>query len=85
MFRAGAESTASEHATRLGAMQAAARNIDEHLDEMNAEYRRVRQQFITEELLDVVAGFEALTSAERATIDRDLTAFEAAAPRAQRC
>lgn len=63
LFRAGAESAASEHATRLAAMQAAERNIDEHLDEMNGAYRQRRQALITEELLDVVAGFEALTAA----------------------
>lgn len=61
IFRAGAESLASEHATRLMAMQAAERNIDERLDEMNGRFRRMRQQSITEELLDVVAGFESLT------------------------
>ena len=63
LFRAGAESAASEHAARLAAMQAAERNIEDHLTEMNAAYRRVRQASITEELLDVVAGFEALESA----------------------
>lgn len=62
LFRAGAESAASEHATRLAAMQAAERNIEEHLGEMHAAYRRKRQDSITEELLDVVAGFETLTS-----------------------
>lgn len=62
LFRAGAESAASEHATRLAAMQAAERNIDDHLDEMNGAYRHRRQALITEELLDVVAGFEALTT-----------------------
>ncbi len=61
IFRAGAESLASEHATRLMAMQAAERNIDERLEEMNGRFRRMRQQSITEELLDVVAGFESLT------------------------
>jgi F-type H+-transporting ATPase subunit gamma len=61
IFRAGVESIASEHATRLASMQAAERNIDEHLDEMNAEFRRKRQQTITEEMMDVVAGYEALT------------------------
>ncbi len=65
LFRAGAESAASEHATRLAAMQAAERNIEERLEEMNADYRRKRQDSITEELLDLVAGFEALNRAER--------------------
>lgn len=60
VFRAGVESLASEHATRLASMQAAERNIDERLEEMHGDYRRRRQQAITEELLDVVAGAEAL-------------------------
>jgi len=59
LFRAGAESAASEHAARLSAMQAAERNIEDHLGEMNAAFRRKRQESITAELLDVVAGFEA--------------------------
>jgi F-type H+-transporting ATPase subunit gamma len=65
LFRAAAESAASEHATRLAAMQAAERNIEERLGEMNADYRRKRQDSITEELLDLVSGFEALKPAER--------------------
>lgn len=62
LFRAAAESAASEHATRLVSMQAAERNIEEHLEEMSMSYRRKRQESITEELLDVVAGFEALAT-----------------------
>ena len=65
VFRALAASLASEHATRLAAMQAAERNIEEHLATMNADYRRRRQEAITEELLDVVAGFEALAPARQ--------------------
>lgn len=60
LFRAGAESAASEHAMRLMAMQAAERNIKDNLDELHAGYRRQRQESITAELLDIVAGFEAL-------------------------
>lgn len=62
LFRAGAELAASEHAMRLSAMQAAERNIEESLDDMNMAYRQRRQQSVTEELLDIVAGFEALTT-----------------------
>lgn len=62
IYRAGAESIAGEHATRLAAMQAAERNIEETLEELGATYRRLRQESITEELLDVVAGFEVLRS-----------------------
>lgn len=59
LYRALAEALASEHATRLAAMQRAERNIDErHLD-LTAAYRRRRQETITRELLDVVAGSEA--------------------------
>jgi F-type H+-transporting ATPase subunit gamma len=62
VFRAGAESLASEHASRLASMRAAERNIDERLEEMQSAYRRRRQQSITEELMDVVAGFEVASS-----------------------
>lgn len=66
IFRACAESQASEHASRLAAMQSAEKNLEEKLEEMTARYRRVRQEAITTELLDVVAGFEA-AMAEPAT------------------
>ena len=60
LFRACAESLASENASRLAAMQRAEKNIDELLDDMNRSYYRLRQGRIDEELFDVVAGFEAL-------------------------
>jgi F-type H+-transporting ATPase subunit gamma len=60
VFRSGAESLASEHATRLAAMQFALRNIDDHLTEMTGDFRRKRQEKITTELMDVLAGFEML-------------------------
>jgi F-type H+-transporting ATPase subunit gamma len=59
VYRAAAESLASEHASRLASMQAAERNIEERLEEQQAEFRRRRQEAITEELLDIVTGFEA--------------------------
>lgn len=61
IFRACAESQASEHASRLAAMQSAQRNLDERLEERTTKFRRARQSVITSELLDVVAGFEAIT------------------------
>jgi F-type H+-transporting ATPase subunit gamma len=69
VFRACAESLASEHAARLASMQGAGKNIDERLDELGGEYRRQRQESITEELLDVVAGFQALKR-RREDVDR---------------
>ena len=60
LFRACAESLASENASRLAAMQRADKNIDELLEDLNATFHRLRQNGIDEELFDVVSGFEAL-------------------------
>ena len=48
------------------AMQTAERNISDRLAELNTVYRQQRQEAITAELLDVVAGFEALTGSQSA-------------------
>ncbi|MDH6098513.1 F0F1 ATP synthase subunit gamma [Anabaenopsis sp. FSS-46] len=64
LYRAFAESLASENASRLSSMQAAQKNITERLSDLNAEYRRQRQSSITAELLDIVSGFEALTGSQ---------------------
>ncbi len=63
LYRALAEALASEHATRLAAMQSAERNIEARHEELTAAYRRMRQETITRELLDIVAGFEAASGA----------------------
>ncbi len=63
LFRACAESLASENASRLAAMQRADKNIDELLGELRSSFRSVRQSGIDEELFDVIAGFEALVGA----------------------
>jgi F-type H+-transporting ATPase subunit gamma len=60
LFRACAESLASENASRLAAMERADRNIDELLANLRNTTRRLRQSSIDEELFDVVSGFEAL-------------------------
>jgi F-type H+-transporting ATPase subunit gamma len=61
LFRACAESLASENASRLAAMQRADRNIDELLEDLNGTFRRLRQSGIDEELFDVISGYEALS------------------------
>lgn len=61
LFRACAESLASENASRLAAMQRAEKNIDELLEDLKRTFHRLRQSGIDEELFDVVSGFEALT------------------------
>lgn len=65
LFRACAESLASENASRLAAMQRADKNIEELLDNLSGEYYRVRQSGIDEELFEVVSGFEALSRSHR--------------------
>ncbi|MFT7630697.1 MAG: F-type H+-transporting ATPase subunit gamma [Mariniblastus sp.] len=62
LFRASAESLASENASRLAAMQRADKNIGELLEELNSTYHRLRQSGIDEELFDVISGFEALSN-----------------------
>ena len=61
LFRACAESLASENASRLAAMQRAEKNIDESLEDLNRTFHRLRQSSIDEELFDVISGFEALS------------------------
>ena len=60
LYRACAESLASENASRLEAMQRADRDIDNILTELNSAFHRLRQNTIDEELFDLIAGFEAL-------------------------
>jgi F-type H+-transporting ATPase subunit gamma len=64
LFRACAESLASENASRLAAMQRADKNIEELLEDLNGTYHRLRQSGIDEELFDVISGFEALSVEE---------------------
>jgi F-type H+-transporting ATPase subunit gamma len=60
LFRAFAESLASENASRLASMQGAEKNIQDRLRDLSSRYHQQRQMSITEELLDIVSGFEAL-------------------------
>jgi F-type H+-transporting ATPase subunit gamma len=61
LFKACAESLASENASRLAAMQRAEKNIDSSLTNLNRTFYRLRQNSIDEELFDVIAGFNALS------------------------
>ena len=65
LFRACAESLASENASRLAAMERADENIDEMLETLNGTFHRLRQSSIDEELFDVISGFEVLSVEER--------------------
>ena len=65
LFRACAESLASENASRLAAMQRADQNLDELLEDLNSAYHRLNQSNIDEELFDVISGFEALNKGKK--------------------
>ena len=60
VFRALLESTASEHGARMTAMRSASENADTMIDDLTLEANRVRQAEITQEIMEVVAGAEAL-------------------------
>lgn len=60
LMRAGAESLAAEHATRLSAMQAAERNISENVGELQGRFRHERQEAITNELMDIIAAYQSV-------------------------
>lgn len=62
LFRACAESLASENASRLAAMERADKNIDELLQDLNGAFFGLRQSGIDAELFDVISGFETLSA-----------------------
>jgi F-type H+-transporting ATPase subunit gamma len=62
LYRACAESLASENASRLAAMQRADRSIDESLEALHGQFDRLRQGAIDAELFDVTAGYELLSA-----------------------
>lgn len=59
LFKACAESLASEQASRLAAMERAEKNIQDMLDDLKQASYRLRQNTIDEELFDIISGFEA--------------------------
>jgi F-type H+-transporting ATPase subunit gamma len=61
IYRALLESTASEHGARMTAMRSASDNASELLDDLQLAANRQRQADITQELLEIVAGAEALS------------------------
>ena len=60
IYRAMLESTASEHGARMTAMRNASENAGEFLDVLTLRMNRARQAEITQEILEVVAGADAL-------------------------
>jgi F-type H+-transporting ATPase subunit gamma len=60
VYRALLESAASELGARMTAMRNAAENAETIMDDLTLEMNRVRQSEITQQILEVVAGAEAL-------------------------
>ena len=60
LYRAFAQSLASENAARLASMQVAERNVEDRLKALTSEFHQSRQTAITSELLDIISAFEAL-------------------------
>lgn len=60
IYQAMVESAAAEHAARMTAMESATRNADEMIDKLTLHLNRVRQASITNELIEVVSGAQAL-------------------------
>jgi F-type H+-transporting ATPase subunit gamma len=61
IYRAILEGMASEHGARMTAMRNASEAADEMIDELTLAMNRVRQASITQEILEVVAGADALS------------------------
>ena len=70
LFRACAESLASENASRLAAMERADKNINDLLEQLHGSFHQLRQSSIDEELFDVISGFEALGGSRIATVSK---------------
>src|ERR1700722_18485940 len=60
IYRALLESTASEHGARMTAMRNASDNAGTLIEDLTLEMNRARQAEITQEIMEVVAGAEAL-------------------------
>ena len=60
LYRMLLESAASELGARMTAMRSAADNAEQMIDDLTLEMNRVRQAEITQEILEVVGGAEAL-------------------------
>ena len=62
IFQSILEAIASEHSSRMVAMQNATDNANELIDELTLDLNKARQESITSELLDIVGGVTALES-----------------------
>lgn len=60
LYQSVLESLASEHGSRMTAMDNASRNAAEMVDKLELQYNRLRQAAITTELMEIISGAESL-------------------------
>ena len=60
IFAALLENGASEQGARMSAMDNATRNAGDMIDKLTIQYNRSRQAVITNELIEIISGAEAL-------------------------
>ncbi len=60
LFRAMLENGASEQGARMSAMDNATRNAGDMIEKLTIQYNRSRQAAITNELIEIISGAEAL-------------------------
>jgi F-type H+-transporting ATPase subunit gamma len=60
LFRALLESAAGEQGARMSAMDNATRNAGDMIKKLTLTYNRVRQAYITKELIEIISGAEAM-------------------------
>ena len=60
LYKCILDSIASEHGARMTAMHKATENADELIKQLNLTYNKVRQAAITNEIIEIVGGAEAL-------------------------
>lgn len=60
IFRGLLESVASEHGSRMTAMDSASKNASEMIDKLTLKYNRLRQAAITKELMEIISGSESI-------------------------
>lgn len=59
LYRAYCYSLVAENESRISSMTSAKKNIEEKLEEQQSQYKQIRQNAITEEILDITSGFMA--------------------------
>lgn len=60
IFRGLLESVASEHGSRMSAMDSASKNASEMIGKLTLQYNRARQAAITKELMEIISGAESI-------------------------